>query len=131
CRLTVNNQCVSMRQQAAELLRKLGPFADLLDQVYSTTDHRDVLQKLEGQLANLDQTLSGQIVKSIEQRQDGFFPYAMELALRHKAHFEGIKMNGGKLAEYQAEAELSFKQKAEMEASDSISFEEFLNNYYK
>ncbi|TQV81549.1 glutamate--cysteine ligase [Aliikangiella coralliicola] len=131
CCLTMNNGCVPVNEVATELMSQIEPYAALLDKVYQTNDHGDVLSKLRTQLSDLDKTYSGRIVKSIEQRQDGFFPYAMEIAQAHKAFFEKEKLNTERLSHYQQEATLSHQKKLDIENSDTKSFEEFLAHYYE
>ncbi|WP_196140475.1 glutamate--cysteine ligase [Aliikangiella sp. G2MR2-5] len=130
CRLSLNNRCVAMKEIASDLLKQIRPFSIQLDNVYRTSDHTDVLDKLEGQLDNLEHTLSGRIVADIEARQDGFFPYAMELTRGHKEYFADNQMSEEKLVWYQKEAAKSIKDKLEIENSDNVSFETFLSNYY-
>lgn len=128
--LTHRNQCVPMKNIANSILTQMKPFAELLDNSYDTNDHLDILTKLQGQLEDLSTTFSGQIVSEIERRNDGFFQYAMGLSKKHKEFFAENKLNGSRLAFYEAEAKSSHKRLLEIEANDTISFEAFLANYY-
>ncbi len=129
--LTVENNCVCMKEIAAKILQEMKPFAGLLDKTYSTSEHQDVIVELESQLMDLDKTFSGRIVKEIEQNQQGFFPYVFDLSEQHKAEFLGKPLEGERLAHYQAAAKESHLKKQKIEDSDAISFEQFLENYYR
>lgn len=129
--LTVQNTCVPLAEIAGKILKEIAPFADMLDGAYSTTQHSEVIRQLGGQLSDLDQTFSGRIVKEIESRKEGFFPFAFELSQKHKKEFVENPLSEEKLHYYQKAAKDSHDKKAEIEANDKISFEEFLKNYYE
>ncbi len=129
--LTVQNNCVPLAEIANNILSEIAPFAEMLDSCYSTSEHSDVIKQLTGQLSNLDQTFSGRIVKEIEERKEGFFPFANGLSNQHKKEFIENPLSEERLAYYQEIAAESHRKKDEIEASDKITFEEFLASYYE
>jgi len=129
--LTVQNNCVGLAEITIDILNEIAPFSEMLDQVYSTTEHSDVINDLKEQLTDLDQTFSGRIVKDIEKNKQGFYLYANELSQKHKQEFIDNPLSPERLAYYQKIAKESHKKKAEIEASDNISFEAFLASYYE
>ncbi len=128
--LMVQNTCEPLTKIANQILGEILPFAKLLDQTYATGEHSDVVTNLTNQLANLDLTFSGRIVKEIKASKNGFFPFAFDLSQKHKDEFLSNPLDVDRLAYYQMVAENSHKKTLEMEANDSISFEEFLASYY-
>jgi len=129
--LTVQNNCESLEKIAGEILNDIAPFAKMLDEVYSITEHSDVIKNLTNQLKDLDKTFSGRIVKAIEENKKGFYPYAKMLSQKHKKEFIENPLSPERLAYYQRVAKESHDKKAEIEASDDLSFEEFLASYYE
>lgn len=129
--LTVENNCVALSDIASKILKEIEPFAAMLDSTYSTTEHSEVLKNLLGQLDNLDETFSGKIVKLIEKEKQGFFPFAKALSEKHKQEFIDNPLSKERLNFYQNVAEQSHQKKNKIEASDSISFEAFLESYYQ
>ncbi len=129
--LTVQNNCVPLKEIATKILNEIKPFAELLDNTYSTKEHSNVITELNGQLVDLDKTYSGRIVKEIESAKQGFFPYAFELSQRHKDEFVANPLTGERLQHSQETAKQSHQKKQQIEDSDSISFEQFLENYYR
>jgi glutamate--cysteine ligase len=129
--LTVENNCIALTDIAAKILSEIQPFAKLLDDTYVTSEHTDVLTQLSSQLNNLDTTFSGRIVTEIEAQKKGFFPYAFELSEKHKAEFIANPLQGERLSHYQKAAEESHLAKQKIEEADVISFEQFLENYYR
>jgi len=129
--LTVQNRCVPLVNVAKELLSNIRNFSEILDQAYDTNEHCNTVDKLNLQLNDLNQTFSGKIVSEIEKRQDGFFPYAMEVSQQHKEELMANPLTGDVLSHYQIEAENSHKEKQLMEEKESVSFEAFLASYYE
>lgn len=129
--LTVQNNCVPLKEIASNILNEIKPFAKLLDNTYSTKEHSLVVAQLTDQLSDLDQTFSGRIVKEIEAKKQGFFPFAFELSQQHKSEFIANPLTSEQLKHYQAIAKQSHQKKQQIENSDSISFEQFLENYYR
>ncbi len=128
--LTHKNQCVPLVKLAKGLLKEISQVSVLLDDVYQTSEHSDVIEHLSKQLDNLDETFSGRIISDIKETKQGFFPYAMALSREHQSYFNQHPLSPEKMAFYQEEATTSHKKKNEIEQSDTISFEQFLANYY-
>ncbi len=129
--LSFNNKCRPLHELANYLLDKISVFSEMLDSAYNITEHVDVIKELRHQLTDFNGTLSGQIVRKIEERKDGFFPYAMELSTQHKQALINSSLAPEILQFYQSKAEESHVKKASIEKNDKISFEEFLANYYQ
>lgn len=129
--LSVQNRCVPLVKVAKELLEKISLFSDILDDAYATDEHRQIVTQLNSQLDNLAETYSGRIVSTIEERKDGFFPYAMEVSKQHKSALSEQLLSPEKMQYYRQEAKDSHQRKAQIEAQDSITFEAFLASYYK
>ena len=129
--LTVRNSCIGIKELAENILKEIIPFAQLLDTSYDTAEHSQVIEKLLGQLDNLDSTFSGRIVKDIENTDGGFFSYAMEISNKYRQQFLNDPLQEERLAHYALAAKQSHQTKAQMETDDKISFEEFLDAYYE
>ncbi|MGB0495996.1 MAG: glutamate--cysteine ligase [Kangiellaceae bacterium] len=128
--LSVQNSSVALSEITNGILNEMKPFAELLDHSYSINEHTRTLQDLNKKVTNLDETFSGQIVKTIESREDGFFPFAYELSQKHKEEFVKNPLSKEKLEHYQQAALQSHKDKQTMEESDTMSFGAFLESYY-
>jgi len=129
--LTCQNTCESLVDVARNILSKIAPFAEMLDQAYGIEQHASVLKQLDRQLDDTDTTFSGRIVKQIESNQNGFFPFAFQLSEQHKKEFTDNPLSADRFAYYQQVAKESHLKQAQMEADDSVSFEAFLASYYE
>lgn len=129
--LTVQNNCIPLAAVAENILHEMKPFAEMLDKTYQTNEHTDVVGELANQCNNLDKTFSGRIVSDIEKRKDGFFPYAFEISKQHRREFLENPLTEDRLKVYQQDAIDSHQKKKEMEESDWMTFEAFLDSYYR
>jgi glutamate--cysteine ligase len=61
----------------------------------------------------------------------GFYHFAMDRAVGHKDYFAALEpLAGERLAVYVDEAAASLKRQAEIEASDTMSFDDYLEKYF-
>jgi len=62
----------------------------------------------------------------------GFFRYALCCAQQHKEYFSSLAPLGEARSDmFESEVKASISRQAEIEASDEISFEEYLAAYFK
>ena len=77
-------------------------------------------------------TPSARILSELQQTGSGFFDYALGMARSHRDYFASIaKPNEDALAEFQQEAQESLQRQAEIEASDSVDLDKYLERYFR
>ncbi len=130
CYLSMNNQHVLLTEVADSLLKKIMPFAKLLDEQYQTKDHINIVEKLKKQLLNLDETLSGKIINELKSSQEGFYSYSLSQAVEHKSAITALNFDSAREQYYRQEAKRSLIEKSEIEKNNYLSFEDFLAEYY-
>ena len=78
-----------------------------------------------------DATPSARIINELRQSGRGFFHFALEMSERHREYFASITpINEKAQAEFREEAAASLERQAEIEAADSISLDEYLEQYF-
>ena len=78
-----------------------------------------------------DKTPSARLLNELHHRGDSFFEYAISMARSHRDYFASITpLSEQRHKEFLQEAKLSLERQHEIEAADSISFEEYLAHYY-
>ena len=86
---------------------------------------------LAGMVEDSAMTPSARPLDELASGGSSFFEYAISMARSHSEYFASITpMSALRHDEFQAEAADSVRRQAEIEAGDSISFEEYLANYY-
>ena len=129
--LMIENRCTPIKSITQELLNNLKPCAKILDKVYSTSEHQQVIEQLMSQTDDFESTFSGKIIDTIKQRGDGYFSCALDLSKQHKDSLLKKEMAEDILMKYQQEAADSLKSSEEIEQNDDVSFEEYLARYYE
>jgi len=121
----------TLKAWANELLDSMTPIAELFDQAHQSKEYTQALAAQQEKVANPELTASARILDTLEKEQQSFFEFAMERAREHQAYFLAEPTPPQKEQELKALAEKSLAEQAQIEASDDISFETFLANYYR
>ena len=78
-----------------------------------------------------DRTPSARLLQELREGDCSFFEFALDVARGHKDYFQSITAMPEKRAgELENEAEISVRRQHDIEAADSISFEEYLSRYF-
>jgi glutamate--cysteine ligase len=125
-----HNRQHPIRTLAHQLFDEFELPAILLDRAYGVNLFSESLASARPLIDQPEKSLSGQIVEIIEQRKDGFFPFAYELSQEYAKHFKSAPLEDSVRTRFEQEARRSLEQQSIIEASDQISFEEFLALYY-
>jgi len=120
---------IPLRHFANEILSEMLELASAMDDL---EDHRQYRAAIEAQLprvADLSLTPSALILKTLRDEKISFKEFALELSRRHAIHWRSDRLSAEKEAEYSAIAGASRNRQAEIEASDRIDFDAFLEAY--
>jgi glutamate--cysteine ligase len=78
-----------------------------------------------------DATPSAQLLHELKNGGSSFFDYAISVARGHRDYFAAINpMSTERHEEFSQEARGSLERQIDIEASDEISFDEYLENYF-
>ena len=67
----------------------------------------------------------------MREQEKPFFHLAMDLAKQHDQQFRERPLTGEELADFQQKTEQSIQQQHDIEAADTISFDDYLADYYQ
>ena len=117
---------VTLSDWAAAILNDLAHSAAILDRIHGGTAYTESLTRQQQKLADPGLTPSGRILKEMQEDGLTFFQFAM----RHSQQSSRQLINGGLPPQtrktLQQTAADSLLKQAEVEAADTLSFEEFL-----
>jgi glutamate--cysteine ligase len=78
-----------------------------------------------------DATPSARLLAELREQGMSFFDYAYATAHKHRDYFDAITpMPDERYSEFEAEVLRSIERQNEIEASDRISFDQYLANYF-
>jgi glutamate--cysteine ligase len=115
---------------AGEILDQMQGICALLDEGDA---QRPYAAALAAQLAKIDDvtlTPSARQLQELDTTGESFFDFGLRMSALHKAYFlELYPPNEQRLAEFRNEADESLEAQARIEASDRMSFDEYLQKY--
>jgi len=117
-----------MREWAEMLLVEFDGIASLLDKATNNSEYSDSVNEERKKLKDASLTPSARILADMKERKLSFYRLALSLSEQHKRHF--IQRPLTNTEKYEAMAIDSIKQQQRLEASDTISFDEYVQRYY-
>ena len=128
-RLFRNGSDCLLRQWAGEIIDNVQAVAEMLDT--GDDSYSQAVRSLKALVDDPEETPSARVLRHMQDEGTGFFHFAMDMAAGHKAYFEDLEaLDDERLAIYREEAELSIRRQREIEAADTMTFDEYLARYY-
>ena len=103
--------------------------ARLLDHNNANGPYVRATEAQRAKLADPALTPSAQVLATMADQQIPFFRFSMNQGLAHKAHFESLPLSGDELTSFRAGVAASLARQQEIEAADTLSFAEFMEEY--
>ena len=104
--------------------------ARLLDQAYDHDLHSKVVKQQMEKLRDPHLTPSSRVMRQLSERSQSFFQFAMHCALEQEKFFRNNPLSPEETAPFLHEAKRSLEAQRRMEASDNISFEQYLEGFF-
>jgi glutamate--cysteine ligase len=126
-----NGKPVSLHDWASEIVDKVRAVAELIDCHYGDDSYSAAVTVMTSLVEDPDSTPSARLLQELREGDCSFFEFALDVARGHKAYFQSITaMPKDRASELEDEARNSVQRQREIEAADSISFEEYLSRYF-
>jgi glutamate--cysteine ligase len=130
-RLLRDGERISLAAWAAEIIEDVRAIAELIDRGEGGDAYASAVDALAALISDADATPSARVIEEMRRNDTGFFHFAMDMARGHKQYFRDLEpLTGDRLAVYTGEATRSIEQQQLVEASDEISFDEYLRQYF-
>lgn len=126
---------VTLRDWALELCEAMRAVAASLDAANSTADDEldDHMQSLEKQIERVEdpeQTVSAHMLRSMREHDEGFFHFAQRMSDKHHRYFDEKELSEEKQAMFMRAVSDSIQKQRDIEAQETMSFDDFLQNYF-
>ena len=105
----------------------MQPLAALLDQAHGGTDYQDALAVMQTRIADPSQTLSAQVLA--QTQKSGNWGFGYQQAQQYAANLAAQPLSLDAQLQYADFAAQSITQQTAIENSDSISFQEYLQQW--
>ena len=115
---------------AYDLLEQLEAVVTLLDEAHSGTAYSEALQAQRKKVEDPEATPSARVLREMRERDLPFFRLAMSYSQQWGEHFRSRELSAEVQNRLSDEATQSLKRQQELEASEDISFEDYLARFY-
>jgi glutamate--cysteine ligase len=130
--LNRNGSAVQLRDWAGELIDSMRGVCELLDEDDEQRPYTAALQLQASKIEDPALTPSARTLEEMRATGESFAHLALRMSRLHKAYFLDLYApNEQRLAEFAAEADESLEKQAAIEAADTITFDQFLANYFR
>lgn len=121
---------MGLREWASALLEACQPIAAALDQAHgrSSNNYQHSLQQQQAKVARPQLTPSAKVIAAMATR-GSFFKFTMDQAEQVRERLRTTAIDPATLQELEQESAASLVRQAEIEASDTQTFAEFLEDY--
>ena len=129
-KLTRKKGEVSLQRWGGELLSEMQAICTILDQQNSTTKYSQALQQQQVAMDDASLTPSARVLQDMQDHQECFFEFANRISKKHEKQLRNSRLNEKDIVFFQHQVRQSVEKQRQIEASDTISFDKFLHNYF-
>lgn len=131
CQLQRDGSPVALRVWAGEILDKVTGIAEAIDRQDGCDGYANSVRLMQSLNANPDDTPSARMLDKLRSENCSFFEFALMLANGHRDYFAAITpLSEERQAQFAQEVSDSVIRQREIEASDEISLDQYLSEYY-
>jgi len=117
-----------------ELLDEMQPVAEILDRAHGHQESKlylAALNKMRAAINDPQLTPSATLLEEMQQKNETFYAMSMRKAREQREDFTARQLDESTHEKFMALAQQSFQQQMDLENNESLSFDEFLNNYWQ
>lgn len=122
---------MSIGEWGNEIFEKLAAIAGILDEDADDAAYTESIEHLRPCLIDSEETPSAQVLQTMRHDHESFAEFARRLSTEHAIHWRNRPLHADKTLEFRLEAEASWRKQEEIEASDDLSFDAFLQQYWQ
>jgi glutamate--cysteine ligase len=121
---------ISLQDWASELCYRMKGVASLLDQANYCENYFSSVKSQIAAVFDAELTPSARMLAEMEANDEGFYDYAQRMSKRHYRYYKNHALSKDKISFFEELAQQSLAKQKQIEESDSISFDEYLENYF-
>jgi len=127
--LIKGRQAIRLQDWATDILDNMQAVCHILDQGEAVQHYTQALTEQRKLVETPDLTPSARILAAMQSAQQPYAKFADQLSAKHAKKFTADQLNSTETAKFNAMASASLTKQQEIEAKDSLSFDDFLNQY--
>ncbi len=129
-RLQRDGREVPLQDWAREIVDKVATIAAAIDR--EDDNYSSAVALARGLIDRTEETLSARIVRELRETGSSFFEFALDTANCHRDYFNAIApLRDSQQMMFRTEASESLQRQADIEASDAVSLDTYLEQYFR
>ena len=121
---------VTLKSWALEICTEMQGVCELLDRGYDNTPYSDALKMQVDKVHDPELTPSARMLNAMREQGEGFYHFARRMSQQHYDYFKDIRLSDERKQFFQKLASESLDKQRQIEASDTLSFDEYLQKYF-
>ena len=122
---------ISLQEWASELCNEMKAVACLLDQANYCENYFSSVKSQIASVYDPELTPSARMLADMKKHNEGFFHHAQRMSKHHLKYYENNPLSKNKTQLFEKMTAESLLKQKQMESDDAISFDEYLENYFK
>ena len=120
----------SLKEWGLEICDMMLGICELLDKSYEDQPYIDALNEQIEKIKNPDLTPSAKMLEEMRSNGEGFYHFARRMSKQHHEYFNKVDLDREQCDFFKREAEESLKKQKAIEEQETISFDEYLKDYF-
>ena len=123
-------ESILMRDWAGEIFDQLSLACELLDKSSGEPTYSPALAHQRAKIDDPDLTPSARTLADMAEHKEEFYHFALRMSQQHQQWFAERPLEAAELEAFQQTASDSLRRQQEIEDSDTVSFETFMQQYF-
>lgn len=125
-----NGEKVTLNHWINEIFKNLKPICESLDHIKGTNKYSAAFDAIFERANDPEKTPSARMLREMKEKNEGFHYFAKRMSFQHNNYFKQLVLTKESKKLLEQEAKNSIEKQKQIEASDNISLDEFLSNYF-
>ena len=129
-RLQHHGRARSLKEWALEIAARMEGIGEILDGDDEERPYSRSLALQKEVIHDPERTPSARVLAEMRTHKESFFQFARRLSQAHRSFFMGLPPNPERSRFFEEEARQSWQRQQELETGDTLSFGEFVQQYF-
>jgi len=130
-KLNHNAKQLKLKEWAISIFDGMQSVSELLDQHKEGTPYQDSLKYQRKKIIDPELTPSARMINEMRETKEGFYHFAKRMSEKHNRYFTSLSLSEEKNNFFDEASRQSIKKQKEIEASDTLNFDDYLQEYFK
>lgn len=122
---------VTLNDWATELLDGIARVSELMDSGFDKPLYMSAVDEQKARVLDPEKTPSARVLREMAENKESFSEFGARWARKHQQFFHGLhRCDPGRVRQFSTEASASIARQREVERKDTLSFKEYLKEYF-